>query len=132
MMGVSHLLLCGTATSLILSTANPVILTVGAAAGLLPDVDISTSPAGRVLPWVSRWLERRFPHRSCTHSFAASLAIAFVTYSSAFFWELNICRSFMPSILATSLVGLRMLLLSLELRCCGPLLCAVFVRAIAT
>lgn len=85
MLGPSHLLISGTATSLILGTANPAIILVGAIAGLLPDVDISTSPAGRVLPWISRYFERRFPHRSCTHSLIASGAIAIFTYGSTFF-----------------------------------------------
>jgi inner membrane protein len=85
MLGPSHLLISGTATSLILGTANPAIILVGAIAGLLPDVDISTSPAGRVLPWISRYFERRFPHRSCTHSLVASGAIAILGYALTLF-----------------------------------------------
>jgi inner membrane protein len=81
MLGVSHLLISGTATSLILGTADPSVLLVGAIAGLLPDVDISTSPAGRVLPWVSTYFERRFPHRSCTHSLLATGIVAIAGYS---------------------------------------------------
>jgi len=81
MLGVSHLLISGTATSLILGTADPSVLLVGAIAGLLPDVDISTSPAGRVLPWVSTYFERRFPHRSCTHSLLATGVVAIAGYS---------------------------------------------------
>jgi inner membrane protein len=89
MMGVSHLLVSSTATSLLLGTANPVVLTIGAIAGLLPDVDISTSPAGRVIPWLSHWLEKRFPHRSCTHSFVASLVVALLSYPWIFFFGSN-------------------------------------------
>lgn len=83
MLGVSHLLISGTSASLILGTANPAIIMVGAIAGLLPDVDISTSPAGRVLPWISRYFERRFPHRSCTHSLIASGAVAIASLSAS-------------------------------------------------
>ena len=72
MLGISHLLISGTATSLLLGTASPTMIAVGAIAGLLPDIDISTSPAGRVLPWISRFFESRMPHRSCTHSLVAS------------------------------------------------------------
>lgn len=54
---------------------------MGVIASLLPDVDISTSPAGRVLPWIARYFERRFPHRSCTHSLLASLVVAVAGYS---------------------------------------------------
>jgi inner membrane protein len=85
MMGVTHLLVSASATSLILGTADPSIIMAGAIAGLLPDVDISTSPAGKVLPWISNYLEKRFPHRSCTHSLMATIAIAIVSYTIAFF-----------------------------------------------
>ncbi|MCW5319020.1 metal-dependent hydrolase [Nostoc sp. KVJ3] len=85
MLGISHLLISGTATSLLLGTASPTIIAVGAIAGLLPDIDISTSPAGRVLPWISRFFESRMPHRSCTHSLVASGAIAIAGYTAALF-----------------------------------------------
>ncbi len=93
MMGLTHLVVSATMTSLILGTANPAIVTVGAVCGLLPDVDISTSVAGRVLPWMSHYLERRFPHRSCTHSLFASGVVATVSYGIVFlfggqFWQL--------------------------------------------
>jgi inner membrane protein len=84
MMALTHIVVSAGATSLMLSTANPVLIAVGALTGLLPDVDISTSWAGRVFPWVAHWLERRFPHRSCTHSLVASTALAAVTYSIVF------------------------------------------------
>ncbi|BAZ36617.1 hypothetical protein NIES4101_25360 (plasmid) [Calothrix sp. NIES-4101] len=85
MLGISHLLISGTATSLFLGTASPTIIVTGAVAGLLPDIDISTSPAGQVFPWVSRYLERRMPHRSCTHSLLASLILAIASYGMALF-----------------------------------------------
>ncbi|MEH2279559.1 MAG: hypothetical protein V7K40_33495 [Nostoc sp.] len=40
MLGISHLLISGTATSLFLGTANPAVITTGAITGLLPDIDI--------------------------------------------------------------------------------------------
>ncbi|MEA5595708.1 metal-dependent hydrolase [Rivularia sp. UHCC 0363] len=80
MLGISHLLVSGTATSLLLGTASPTQIAVGAIAGLLPDIDISTSIAGRVLPWASSFFESRMPHRSCTHSLLASGAIAVFAY----------------------------------------------------
>jgi len=86
MMGVSHLLISGTATSLFLATADPNIIIVGAIAGILPDVDVSTSLAGRSLPWLSAYLERQLPHRSCTHSVVASTLISFLAYTVAFYF----------------------------------------------
>lgn len=80
MMSWTHMVVSGIATSLILETGNPVLITIGASAGLLPDIDISVSVAGRVFPWISNWLERRFPHRSCTHSLFASTVVATFVY----------------------------------------------------
>ncbi|OUL23964.1 hydrolase [Nostoc sp. RF31YmG] len=85
MLGISHLLISGTATSLLLGTSSPTIIFVGAISGLLPDIDVSTSPAGRVLPWVSAFFESRMPHRSCTHSLVASAVVAAVGYGVALF-----------------------------------------------
>lgn len=85
MMGITHMTISATATSLLLASTNPTALLVGAIASLLPDADISTSPAGRVLPWVARYLERHFPHRSCTHSLVASGILAGVTYPVALY-----------------------------------------------
>lgn len=116
MMGWTHLVVSATTTSLILGTANPAIITVGAVCGLLPDVDISTSAAGKVLPWVSHWLERRFPHRSCTHSLFASGVVATVTYGSVFLFGGNFGSWLMRSILAISLAGSSMPSLNLGLR----------------
>ncbi|MEM9568005.1 MAG: metal-dependent hydrolase [Cyanobacteria bacterium P01_E01_bin.34] len=70
--------------ALILATTSPAELAVCAGASLLPDVDMSRSYAGRFLPWVARWLEHRWAHRTITHSFAASIAIAVVL------WPLNL------------------------------------------
>jgi inner membrane protein len=50
MLGISHILISGTATSLLLGTASPTIIAVGAIAGLLPDIDVSTSPVRCVCP----------------------------------------------------------------------------------
>lgn len=83
MIGLTHMVVGATATSLGLGTADSVLLATGAIASLLPDIDISVSPAGRVFPWISRWLERRFAHRSCTHSLMASFALAIATYPIA-------------------------------------------------
>jgi inner membrane protein len=60
------------------------VLTVGSIAGLLPDVDISKSPAGQLLTPISRYLKKHLPHRSCTHSILASVVIAVVVYTLAY------------------------------------------------
>jgi inner membrane protein len=84
MMTLTHLAVSGLMTSLFLGSADPVVLSVGAIAGLLPDVDISKSPAGRVLMPISRYLEKRLPHRSCTHSILATVVVAIAVYALAY------------------------------------------------
>lgn len=81
MLGISHLLISGTATSLLLGTADPVVISIGAIAGLLPDIDVSTSPAGRLFPWIAGYFESTMPHRSMTHSIIASAVVAIASYS---------------------------------------------------
>jgi inner membrane protein len=85
MLGISHLLISGTAASLLLGSADPVVIAVGAIGGLLPDIDVSTSPAGRLFPWVAGYFESTMPHRSMTHSIIASAVVAIASYSAAIF-----------------------------------------------
>ncbi|MDS4058204.1 MAG: metal-dependent hydrolase [Candidatus Contendobacter sp.] len=51
---------------------------LAAVASLGPDVDLPTSKVGRLLFWLSVPLERRFGHRTITHSAVALLAVALV------------------------------------------------------
>jgi inner membrane protein len=83
-MTLTHLAISGLMTSLMVGTADPLVVSVGAIAGLLPDVDLSKSPAGRILFPISSFLEKRFPHRSCTHSILASIVVGAVVYGLAY------------------------------------------------
>jgi len=67
-------LLVLTTTGVALSTLNAVVIAV---ASVLPDVDTNASFIGRSLPFLSRRIERKFGHRTLTHSatFIAALAI---------------------------------------------------------
>ena len=85
MMGITHLLISGTAASLLLGSADPTIIVVGAMGGLLPDIDISISPAGRLFPAISAYFESTMPHRSCTHSILASLVVGVASFAIAIF-----------------------------------------------
>ncbi|MBW4619288.1 MAG: metal-dependent hydrolase [Cyanosarcina radialis HA8281-LM2] len=76
MMNVTHICLSVCVTSIALSTAEPITLGIAALASQLPDVDTGKSLVGRVLFPLSRFLEKRYPHRSITHSFVATGAIA--------------------------------------------------------
>jgi hypothetical protein len=68
-------------TSLAMGTADPVLLGTAAIASQFPDLDTSKSVIGRlpILHWVSCWIEKRYTHRTLTHSFIFSLGLAVVT-----------------------------------------------------
>ena len=71
---------------------NPVNAAAIALSSLLPDVDTAASSIGRLLPVVSLKLERRFGHRTITHSAIFIAAIAIVTFPlSALSPDLYIC-----------------------------------------
>jgi inner membrane protein len=76
MMAKTHLLLSVTLTSFVLETTQPLVLALAALASQLPDADTSTSFVGRIFFPLSCWLERRFPHRTVTHSFLATALLA--------------------------------------------------------
>lgn len=65
------------------------LLLVAGLLGLLPDVDTQASVVGRALPWLSGPLERRYGHRTLTHSLAAVGVVAGVTalfYGEGWSW----------------------------------------------
>lgn len=76
MMALTHAAIAGSFVSLALSDCSPLVLGLAIAGSQLPDIDTSTSLVGSVAFPVSRWIEERYPHRSVTHSFLASGAIA--------------------------------------------------------
>ncbi|MBW4549629.1 MAG: metal-dependent hydrolase [Aphanocapsa sp. GSE-SYN-MK-11-07L] len=68
-------------TSLAMGTADPVLLGTAAIASQFPDLDTSKSWIGRLPPLtlISRWIEKRYSHRTLTHSFLFSLGLAGLT-----------------------------------------------------
>lgn len=90
MMTVTHLLIGSLATGLFLQTPQPELLLVGAIASLLPDIDISTSPIGRILFPISQFLEKRFAHRSATHSIVASGLLGVISYGAAIAFKVDL------------------------------------------
>ncbi len=87
MMYKTHIALSVAATSIILGTADPVVLILSAIASQLPDVDTTKSYSGRVLFPLSSYLEKRFAHRSITHSFLALAIFAVVVFPVTFFGD---------------------------------------------
>lgn len=93
MMSTTHMAFSVAATSLALGTANPIPLCVAAIASQLPDIDTSKSTSGRFLLPISRWLEKRHPHRTLTHSFLASGIFTIVTYPIVLFWGAEVWQA---------------------------------------
>ena len=78
-MAITHAAIATAGASLLLGTAQPLPLALAVLGSQLPDIDTTTSIIGQVLYPVSSWIEDRFPHRSVTHSLAATVGIATVS-----------------------------------------------------
>src|SRR5689334_8962424 len=55
---------------------NPLNAAVVALSSLLPDVDTAASTTGRLVPFISLRIERRFGHRTITHSLVCIVILA--------------------------------------------------------
>jgi inner membrane protein len=79
MLAITHSAIAAAGTSLILGTADPLILGLAVVGSQLPDLDTTTSTIGKIFFPLSSWIEDRYPHRSITHSL---LATSFLTIVS--------------------------------------------------
>jgi inner membrane protein len=87
MMAITHAAIAAAGTSLIVGSANPLILALSITGSQLPDLDTSTSTIGQVLFPISSWIEDRFPHRSITHSFLATAFLAAVSFGICYYFS---------------------------------------------
>lgn len=78
MMNVTHIAIAITATSLALGTASPAVLGCAVLGSQFPDLDTTRSMAGKVLYPIASFIEARYAHRTITHSFVSTFAIAFL------------------------------------------------------
>jgi inner membrane protein len=85
MMSRTHIVLAVAATSLVLGTADGVVLSLSAVCSQLPDIDTTYSFSGKIFFPLSSYLEKRFAHRSITHSFLALSIFAVVIFPVTFF-----------------------------------------------
>jgi inner membrane protein len=93
MMALTHAVISCAGISLMLTTNDPLHLALAIAGSQLPDLDTSTSTIGQILFPVSNWIENRFPHRSVTHCFLATVAIAVLVSPLYFYadWKTWLC-----------------------------------------
>src|SRR5690349_13208675 len=75
-------LLILTTTGVSLNVLNACVIAISS---LLPDIDTSVSTVGRAVPVISRKLERKFGHRTLTHSVAFVVGLAIVLLPLYFF-----------------------------------------------
>ena len=68
MMALTHMAFSVAISSVALGTSNPAVLAISAIASLFPDIDTSKSHVGRIFFPISNFLEKRFAHRSISHS----------------------------------------------------------------
>jgi inner membrane protein len=80
MMALTHSAIAAAAAGFSLGTTDPLVMGMAILGSQLPDLDTSTSLIGQICFPVSRWLEARFPHRTLTHCFLATGAIALVSF----------------------------------------------------
>jgi inner membrane protein len=76
MMSVTHCAIAVSGVSIALGTANPGCLVLAALGSQLPDLDTTTSLCGTVLFPIARQIEKRFAHRTLTHSFMSTGIVA--------------------------------------------------------
>ncbi len=88
MMGMTHCAISAAAVGLILNTIDPAVLAMAIAASQIPDIDTSTSSIGQILWPISRWIEKRYPHRSVTHSLLFTIFLGLV--SAGIWWKYQI------------------------------------------
>lgn len=90
MMAVTHMAIALAGTTIITGSADPKVLLLASISSQIPDLDTTKSWVGLAFYPLARFLEERFPHRSITHSFFTTLAIALLTIPVLFLynWQL--------------------------------------------
>ena len=83
MMAITHAVASVAIGSLALQTTDTTAIALLIAGSQLPDIDNTQSTVGRIVWPLARFIEERWPHRSITHSFWATVAIAFVSFLAA-------------------------------------------------
>jgi inner membrane protein len=79
MMGITHTALSVSGAILITGSLSPWVFIAAGIGSQIPDMDTTESWIGRAVYPLAKFLEDRFPHRSLTHSFFLTIAIAVFT-----------------------------------------------------
>jgi inner membrane protein len=85
MMALTHMAIGAAAAAFALSP-SPVAMGLAVLGSQLPDIDTSNSWIGSVLFPVSRWIEKRYPHRTITHCLLCSLLLLLLSGAAGYLW----------------------------------------------
>jgi len=75
MLSITHAAIAVATTTCVLGVADPYVLGVAALSSQFPDADTTKSYVGLALYPIARWIENRYPHRTITHSFLATIIV---------------------------------------------------------
>ncbi len=78
MMALTHMAISAAGVGFALGTIEPGVMALAVLGSQLPDMDSSQSWIGQICYPLARILEARFPHRTLTHSFLATIGIGVV------------------------------------------------------
>ena len=90
MMAITHMAIALSGASIITGNVDPKVMLLASIGSQIPDLDTTKSWVGLAFYPLAKFLEERFPHRSITHSFFTTLAIALLTTPVLFLynWQL--------------------------------------------
>jgi inner membrane protein len=83
MMALTHMAI-GAAAACFALSPSPWAIGLGVLGSQLPDIDTSNSWIGSVCFPISRWIEKRYPHRTITHCLLATIALTVVSAAAGF------------------------------------------------
>ncbi len=84
-MALTHAALAAAGSTIILGSIDPLAIAGAILGSQLPDLDTSTSSLGQILFPISRWIEKRYAHRTVTHSILATIALALILVPIGFY-----------------------------------------------
>lgn len=79
---------------------------------ILPDIDHPTSTIGRLVPWISKPIERRFGHRAITHS-AIGTVVATIAFASILSITITVLRQVLEQPVSIELIPISLKFLHL-------------------
>lgn len=90
MLAITHCAISAAVVGLSLQSVDPIVMAVAVAASQIPDIDTSTSSIGQILWPVSRWIEKRYPHRSVTHSFLFTIFLGVISIALYLRYQIDV------------------------------------------